>query len=379
VEIKSGKGAAWRLLVVALTIAAVAIAGCGGGDDDEPSASTTTAGKRLQEIDFLLSFPMSIYWLPLMIADTQGYFADEGLKLKFEETEGSGFVTQQIISGNFDFGSASAGDTMIAYSKDPDLRLLISPNARNIYQFVVREDSAIQSVDQLKGKKLGITEKGGGEGPIVDAALKDAGLTPGEDVRLLPVGGAGPQAKRAIETGQVDAYATSFPDIASLEADGLQLRDITPKKYSVVPGGGYLTRAEVLQDPEKRKVAVGIARAVSKGALWAEENPEAALKIACGIVPEECKDPAFAKAYLNATIDFVGFSNRKQDPSGAYGVVPLEGWETAAGLLTSSGTIDKDIDVETFVASPEILAIRKEYMDFDQAAVRKDAASAQAG
>ena len=358
------------LAVCALALGAVAC----GSDDDEGGGSgggSTTSGGGTTKVEMLLSYQESIYWVPLLVAQDRGYFEEEGVEVDVKATEGSGFVTQQIIAGNADFGWAAAADDVVALSKDSSLRALSCNPERNIFRIVVKEDSPIQSVEDLKGKTLGYTEAGGGEEPIVNATLGDLGFERNKDVKLLPIGAAGPQSKNAIESGQVDAYASSYPDISTLTADGIAFRDITPEKYNAVPGDCLLVKQEVLDDETKRKQAVGIARAWAKGALFAQSNPDAALEIGCKLVPEECKDEAFAKQYMADTIKL----QTPADPEAAFGVVPLEGWETVEKLLRDSGTVKSDVDVETFAASAEIQEIQKEYADFDRDAIKQAAES----
>ncbi|MQA72893.1 MAG: hypothetical protein GEU88_00825 [Solirubrobacterales bacterium] len=156
---------ALRLLVAVLAVAALSsiVAACGGDDDEDASASaSTSASGETQEVDVLLSFPRGNAWLPLLVAEDQGYFEDEGLKLNIQETDGSGFVTQQIIAGNADFGWAGAPSDVIAFKTDPGLRALACNHEKNIFSIVVPADSDIQEISDLAGRTIGITEPGGG-------------------------------------------------------------------------------------------------------------------------------------------------------------------------------------------------------------------------
>jgi len=343
--------------VAALTVAALALAACGGGGS---SASSSSSGSSTQQVTMLLSYQESIYWLPLLMAKDQGYFTAEGLDVKVEATEGSGFVTQQIIAGNVQFGWAAAADDVIAFTKDNQIRTLICNPPQNIFRIVVKEDSPITDLAQLEGKVLGITEAGGGEEPIVDAALGDIGLEPGVDVTILPIGAAGPQSLAAIQDGTVDAYASSYPDISTLNAEGLKTRDITPAKFNAVPGDCLITKQSVLETAEGRAAAVGIMRAWAKGAAYAEADPDRAYKIACGIVPEECSDEVFAKQYLLDTLAIA----KQEDPNAPFGSVTQQAWETTAQLLVDSGTVPGPVDVKTMTGGPQVEEVLAEYTKF---------------
>lgn len=357
--------------VGALIAASVALAtGC-GGDDDGGGGGSGASGEAggVTSAKVLLSYQESIYWMPLLVGKELGYFEDEGIEIQTEATEGSGFVTQQIIAGNVDYGWAAAADDVVAFSKDQSLRALSCNPPQNIFSITAPEGGEVQDISDLKGKTLGITEAGGGEEPIVNAALGAAGLKRNADVKILPIGAAGPQSLNAIKTGKVDAYASSYPDISALRAEGLELADITPEEFKVIPGDCLLVKEDTLNDPGKREFAVKMARAWAKGAVFAATNPDAAIEIACKRVPEECKDEKFARQYALDTIELSG----ADDTSKPFGVVGLDAWQTTADLLESTKTIAGAVDVETLAGGPDIEKFQQEYGDFDRPAVEQEA------
>lgn len=350
------------------------LAACGGDDGDNGGETTAadTGGETAADsggttdVKMALSFPRSIYWSPLLAAEEKGFFEEEGLNVTVEETEGSGYVTQQVIAGNVEVGWGAAPDAVVAYSKDPDLRALMCNPPHNIFQIVVPEGSDITSVEELEGKVLGVTDIGGGEMPVVNAALADAGLEPGSDVQIQPIGPAGPQAATAIKDDKVQAYATSYIDLSALTADdGITFSDITPEKYAVIPGDCMIVKEEMLSDPEQRAVALGVARAWAKGTVWFMANRDAALELGCEVVPEECRNQAFAEQFIDDTLALF----EPPEEGTPIGVVPDEAWITTADLLRETDTISGDVDIETFAFSDDIKAFHDEFMDFDQAEV----------
>jgi NitT/TauT family transport system substrate-binding protein len=348
---------------IAAVVAAAMLIGC-GSDDEEPSAAAGEGGT--QELEVLLSFQESIVWAPLLVGRERGYFEDEGLTVKTQQTEGSGFVTQQIIAGNMDFGWAGADSIVIAASKDPRIRAVTCNQSQNIFRIVVPEGSDIQSVEDLAGKTLGFTEKGGGEEPLIKSSLGDAGIT--DDVKLLPIGAAGPQSQNAIEAGTVDAYASSYPDISSLTAEGMKFTDITPDKFSATPGDCLVALDETLKDPAKAELAAKLGRAWTKGGVYATENPEEGLAASCKAVPDECEDDAFAKAYYDDTIALLP----SIDDSLRLGELDPEGWQTTADVLLETKSIENAVDVDTLIAAPEVKAVQEKILDFDPAAVESE-------
>lgn len=352
--------------VAAATASALVLAGCSSGSSSE---SIATNADGVTSATLMLPFPRGIFWTPLMVAENQGYFADEGLDLQIEEADGSGFVTQQLISGGTDFGFSGAASAVVAAEKDENLRVMMCYPASNIFIIVTPEGSDVASVADLRGKTLGITEAGGGEEPIVNAALASAGLQANSDVTLLPIGGAGPQSLNALQDGTVDAYATSFADLATFTAAGNKFTDITPESLDIVPGDCMLTTKAALEDPAKREVAVKIARAFTMGAAFTNANPAAALDIVCKVVPEECTDMAYAQVYFDEVVRYSG----GYQPEMLYGVVDPEGWRTTIDVLAASNVIEGNVDPAVMATGEDVTSVQKDYSKIDLAAVEDGA------
>jgi NitT/TauT family transport system substrate-binding protein len=349
----------WRRVIatiLVLPVLALVVSACGGDDEGDNGGGGEAAEGGTQQVEMLLSFPVSVIWSSLVVAQDQGYFEEEGLNVTAEGTDGSGFVTQQVIAGNADYGWAAADSVIIAYATDDSLRAVMCHQEQNIFRIVTPADSDIQSVDDLAGGTLGFTEKGGGEEPLVTASLGDAGIT--DDVRLLPIGAAGPQSQSAIEDGTVDAYASSYPDITSLQAAGLEFRDITPEKFNGTPGDCLVTRQEVLDDPDKREVIEGIARAWARGSVFTIENTEEMLEIGCAEVPEECEDMESARLLVEATAELL----QPVEEGAPVGSLYQEGWQTTADVLADTGAIDEPVDVTDLVAHPAAEEIEDEVL-----------------
>lgn len=346
-------------LLAPLALAGTLLAACGGGGGSAANADG--------DLKVMLSYKKSIYWLPLLIAEEQGYFKDEGLTLDLQETNGSGFVTQQLLSGNTAVGWAGAPDSVIAYSKNSDVRALMCNPPQNIFRIVVPEDSDIESVADLDGRTLGIAEAGGGEEPIVNASLKDAGLARDQDVRIQPIGDAGPASLNAILDGKVDAYAGSYPDISTLSADGrLVTRDITPDEYNAIPGDCMITTTEHLEDEATRDQLVALARAWAKGAVYAASHPDEATKLACAQVPQECDDMQFATQYTADTIALSGVG----DSDAPFGAVPVDAWQTTIDVLSDSGAVTGDLSADELGGGEAVESFVEDYSDFDAADLR---------
>lgn len=344
----------WRLLTVAV-LAATTLAACGSGADT-PEETT--------EVEFLLPFAESIFYYGITVARDMGYFAEEGLEVETQDTGGSGFVTQQIAGGGFDYGFNTPAETLAALGSGQDMIVTFNQETGNIFGVRVPEDSDIQSVEDLEGKTLGITDFGGGEVPLVTAVLGEVGLGFDEEVEIQVVGPGGPLAFSSLQDGTVDAFAGAVNDWAALEAQGLRLRDILPPEFNEQPGDVIVMRRETWEDAEGRDVAVRLARAIAKGLYFGQLDHDAGLCIAKEFLPEEHEDPDFARAYFEEVAQL-------QEPVAPdqWGFNDLQQWDFIQQLLIQGGDLEAPIDLEQHITNEPL----EEINDWDRSAVEADA------
>src|SRR5690554_6151385 len=77
------------------------------------AALAAEAGKELEKVTYLLPAPKTLpSFAPWLIAEHEGYFADEGLEVEFVTGKGGVDVAKQVGAGNAVIGGA-IGDTPI--------------------------------------------------------------------------------------------------------------------------------------------------------------------------------------------------------------------------------------------------------------------------
>lgn len=289
----------------------------------------------------MIPFPPSIALLGLVMAQENGYFEDEGISLSTKvAAEGSGQVNQLMIAGRTKFGRSGPDLTMIANAEGHDLRMP-AIFARGIFTIEAPTGSGVDSMEDLSGKALGVTDLAGGEIGLVNQALAEAGLEPDVDVEIKVVGPGGPAAFRALESGEIAAYAAATNDFAAMEAAGLDSESIVPDVLQGLPSNGFVVTQETLDNEADRETVVKIIRAWLKGDLFARENPEEALSIACEAIPEDCTDMDVAQVYFDRSVEVA------TPPEGLLPgePAPVEDFETIQNALLGSGDLGAEIDV----------------------------------
>jgi NitT/TauT family transport system substrate-binding protein len=315
-------------------------------------AGSAALAADLTKVDVLLPLPEGIPFASLIVARERGYFADQGLTVATSVADGSGYLAQQVVAGNRDFALMGAADAVVAFNRRNDVRVIFCNQVNNVYRIVARADTGITSFEGLRGKALGYTEPGGGESQLVSAAIASAGLEVNRSITLLPIGPAGPQSLLALQRDTVQAYSSSFPDVAVLAASGIEWTDITPARYANVPGACMVTTEEVLATDAGMKVAEALTFGWVAGQYDMIANPDEAFGMVCAAVPAACENGDVSRALFDEALKLV------TPPEGQRpGELRLSSWETVVEILASTETVPADLDVTPMISGGKVEAI----------------------
>ncbi|MGZ5156459.1 MAG: ABC transporter substrate-binding protein [Caldimonas sp.] len=175
---------------------------------EKPKLTIAVGGKNL------------LYYLPLTIAETQGYFKDEGLEVTIADFAGGSRALQALVGGSADVVSGAFEHTINMQVKGQRLRAFVLQGRAPQIVLGINPKTmpGFKSVAELKGKKLGVTAPGSSTNVLANFVLAKAGLKPG-DVSIIGVG-AGSGAVAAMRAGQIDAISNLDPVITLLSRSG---------------------------------------------------------------------------------------------------------------------------------------------------------------
>ena len=175
---------------------------------EKPKLSIAVGGKNL------------LYYLPLTIADSLGYFKAEGLEVTIVDFAGGSRALQAVIGGSADVVSGAFEHTINMQVKGQRLRaFVLQGRAPQIVLGLNPKTMAAYKVPaDLKGKKIGVTAPGSSTNVMVNFILAKAGLKP-SDVSIIGVGAA-QGAVAAMRAGQIDAISNLDPVITLLSRSG---------------------------------------------------------------------------------------------------------------------------------------------------------------
>jgi len=140
------------------------------------------------------------------IARDSGILAKYGFDADVVLVTGSPRVVQSLIGGSFDYAIPGGTPLLRARVQGADTVILSTITDYSTQQIMIHPRSGIQSVEQLKGKKVGVTQYGSEGDAFLRLVLQRAGLKPDIDVQIIQTGGSG-LTVTSLVAGKIDAGA----------------------------------------------------------------------------------------------------------------------------------------------------------------------------
>ncbi len=221
------------------------------------------------------------YYLPLTIAERNGYFKDEGLEVEIPDFAGGAKALQALVGGSADMVSGAFEHTInMQAKKQPIKAVVLQANYSSIVLLMPKDKAAkYKSAKDLRGLKIGVTAPGSSTNMFVNNLLAKDGLKP-TDVSIVGVG-AGAGAVAAMDKGEIDAVSNLDPVISTLEASGkfVAVADSrTEQGMRDIYGGDYLASCIYADNDFVKKnphTTQAVVNAMVKANRWiAKATPE---------------------------------------------------------------------------------------------------------
>ncbi|MBI2991004.1 MAG: ABC transporter substrate-binding protein, partial [Deltaproteobacteria bacterium] len=138
----------------------------------------------------------------LWVARDSGLLAKYGFTADVVLVPGSPRTVQALIAGDLDYVVAGAAAVLRARMQGAGVFILSSLSSYSSQRVLVRPDSPIKNLTELRGKIIGVTQFGSAGDTFLRAALKKSGLKE-TDVTVLQMGGT-PGVTQAMEAGRIE-------------------------------------------------------------------------------------------------------------------------------------------------------------------------------
>jgi ABC-type nitrate/sulfonate/bicarbonate transport system substrate-binding protein len=266
--------------------------------------STSGYAQPLRKVKMTLPV-VALTTAPVYLAESKGYFAQEGLTVDITMTGGGGPDIKALIAGDVDFTYTASDQVILPWQEGRRLTMIMGVIPRALINWAMHKDVAQakgiteksslgDKMKALRGLTIGTTQAGSLTANLAAYTLRKAGLVPQQDATVIPVG-SGLTWLAALEQRKVDAALMSppLPDTAVARGYAILLIDNARGEDPALAEflqQVFVTRPDVIQkDPELvRKLVRALVRA-NQWALGAkpEEIADALQPSMGGATPRE--------------------------------------------------------------------------------------------
>jgi NitT/TauT family transport system substrate-binding protein len=217
------------------------------------------------------------------VAQGKGFFKDEGLEVEFIQINPR-LGAMAVLNGDVTF-TTSFVSTFRGVVQGLPMKTVLILLKKGIYFLMVRPE-IIKDIQDLKGKKLGVTAVNGGDHIIGRELLRMKGLDPSL-VQAIAVGEPSLRAQ-AVLTNVVQAVSVSPPHDLMLQQMGLKAIS-GPPEIGVPSSGLFAADRLIKENPQILRRTI---RAALKANRFIEENREETIRIMTRFVPQSVETAA---------------------------------------------------------------------------------------
>jgi ABC-type nitrate/sulfonate/bicarbonate transport system substrate-binding protein len=168
------------------------------------AALTVTPAGAVEKLRVGKAVPFAWTFSPIEVGIEADIFSKQGVELEVSGFAGDAKLQQAITADSVDIGIGSGPGMAFMAKGVPAKAVFAMAGAPRNIAVMVGYNTPIKTVDDLKGKKIGVTTVGSltdwvGKRINLEKGWKTDGLT------TVPVGGFGP-ARAVVKTGQIDGY-----------------------------------------------------------------------------------------------------------------------------------------------------------------------------
>ena len=231
------------------------------------AAQGAAQDRPLRKIYWGVSTLSPTLWIPYVAKDAK-LFEKNGLDVELVLLRGSGQTSQAMVAGSLFASSVALPAVMLADLNGADLVNVAHGIAVQSSKLMVK--SEIRKIEDLKGKKIGISSLGSAGDLLFGYVLRKYGIDTQRDVFWLAVGNTG-ERLQALLNGAVDAADLTYPADAQAERRGFRPL-LDARKEIVYPTASVVTRRKTIR--EDRDTVMRVVRSYVEGIAYLKQNKD---------------------------------------------------------------------------------------------------------
>ncbi len=269
------------LLPVILVLFVALITACGQNtNESQPTndAENNDSAKQgeLDEIEITVThYPTGLYAVPYNVGVEQGFFEEEGIKIKnILGSSGGGTTVRNVLSGKLPFGEVSTAAAIQSYLAGAPIKIVAGAvQSVSDVVYITRKDAQFEKPEDFVGYKWGYTSPGSVTETVSRLIFSSLGINK-DDVEMVATGGIN-EGLTLLEKGEVDS-ALMLEPAYSVEKDKwktlFRVSEYVPQFQQTV----IVTSPQLIE--ENPGLVERFLKAYRKSVEWVYKNPEEAAK-----------------------------------------------------------------------------------------------------
>jgi NitT/TauT family transport system substrate-binding protein len=230
-------------------------------------------GARAQERLVLGYSNLQSSKIPVPIAKDAGLFAKHGLDVEMIRVTPGNLAVPKLLSGEIQLFLGNGDPIAKAAVKDGAKLAVIASLGEDNFRLVAR--SAIRTVEDLKGKRVGVSNPGSSADRIARAAIKALKLDPDRDVTLVTTGLNESRARlEQVVSGDIDATIVDLENVKALGDRGAAITSLAELEQLgiFVSGADLSTTRDMIET--RRDTVKRFLSAVVEAIALAKQDPD---------------------------------------------------------------------------------------------------------
>jgi ABC-type nitrate/sulfonate/bicarbonate transport system substrate-binding protein len=211
--------------------------------------------------------------MPFYVARDRGFFREEGLEAEIVLIRAN-LTIQAMLGGSIDFGTAT-GTAVSAVVNGADVRVVLAMSDTPSFDLIVHP--SLTSIQQLRGKKIGVAGIGGLT-EILMRQILIAHQIPPEQVTFLALG-ASDVTYTSLKAGVIDGTMLQIPQTFLAQDEGFRKLASGADYYRIVQGGLTTAKATI---SERSELVTKVIRATLRAVRLLKSDKKYALEFMKG-------------------------------------------------------------------------------------------------
>ena len=297
-------------------------------------ANESAGGKKLEDLTLMLEWFVNPDHGPIIIAQQNGYFKDQGLNVKIEEPADPNLPPKLVASEKVDLAVYYQPSLIHGVANGLPLAWAGTLVATPLDGLLVLDESPIKSLSDMKGKTIGLNI-GGIENAILDTLFEPYDFNH-KDVKLVNVGW---NLSSSLMSGRVDAIMGAYRnfELNQLAIEGEKGRMFYYEENNIPP---YDELIFIANSKKNKKDAIRrFLKAIELGTQFIVNNPEKSWETFRNYSPEKLNNELNRRAWFD-TIPRFDLRPAAKD---------VARYQAFADFLQEKGELKEKVDAATFM------------------------------